>query len=153
MPEKPQNTSDVSPEDLSEKLMPRARRTLVRLAAFSCLLDTPDPRERAILHRIKAVAYAPDDISFTELMRISGLNPHTDLCNADFTGINFGDVDVAGWNFCGTCLSGSDLSRVKNLTLDQFGQPDASGVIMLSPHNFRGTKWPPYFTAIVVPNC
>lgn len=48
-----------------------------------------------------------------ELLRMAELDPAKDLTYGNFQDVDWGDHDLAGYNFEGTDLSGSDFSRAK----------------------------------------
>ncbi len=50
-----------------------------------------------------------------ELMRIADLDPRNCWRYSDLSGVEAGDADVTGWDFCGTNLTEANLSQVRNI--------------------------------------
>lgn len=87
--------------------------------------------------RIQDIIDAPTE-DFAELLKIAGLDPKKALRFADWSGADFGNADVAGWDFTGAKLNEANLSRVINIDKAFFnlnGDPN-------SPTEFVGTILP-----------
>lgn len=56
-----------------------------------------------------------DTSDVLELIEHTGLDPTYELRYADFAKADFGDANVAKWDFSGTVLRDAKLSGVKNL--------------------------------------
>lgn len=54
-----------------------------------------------------------DTDDMVELLRMAELDPAKDLTYGNFQDVDWGDHDLAGYNFEGADLSGSDFSRAK----------------------------------------
>lgn len=50
-----------------------------------------------------------------DLMKISGLDPKSDLRYSDLSETDFGEADIEGWDLIGAKLDGANLSSVKNV--------------------------------------
>lgn len=72
------------------------------------------------LRRLLAVLDAPEEMGFVALARVGGVNPAKAFRSANLRDIDFGEDDIAGFNFSGAQLDGCDLSRVKNLAKAYF---------------------------------
>lgn len=64
--------------------------------------------------KLQAVASASDGASFAELLELSGLDPAKDMRGADWSRVNFGSIDLAGFDFSDANLIGADLSDAYN---------------------------------------
>src|SRR5262249_2756008 len=49
--------------------------------------------------------YESETACFSDLVRVSGLNPSVDFRFSDLTGVDFGGSDLRGYNFVGANLS------------------------------------------------
>src|ERR1700744_458826 len=52
-----------------------------------------------------AAVYQSTSACFSDLVKLSGLNPSVDFRFADLTGVDFGGSDLRGYNFVGANLS------------------------------------------------
>lgn len=86
------------------------------------------------VNRISAVLQAHTE-SFSELVRIAGLDPACDFVGADLRGVDFRTDDLSGFDFASADLTGANLSRAGGLYPGMF-----IGAIYDST-----TRWPPKF--------
>ena len=70
---------------------------------------------------LEAIANAETD-DFAELMKVSGLDPKSDLRYYDLFESKLGEADVEGWDFTGANLDRADLSQVKNIKKAVFNE-------------------------------
>jgi len=82
--------------------------------------------EKLILHKL----IAADDASFTDLVRIAGLDPSKDFRGANLRKVDFTGCNLTGYDFTGTDMSGSDLSGA------YLGDANFTQAVT------QGTKWP-----------
>ena len=64
---------------------------------------------------------------FTELVRIAGLDPSTDLRNADLSGVDFAGCDLSGYDFSGAILANASFAGAKTESA-RFDRADLTGV-------------------------
>lgn len=71
--------------------------------------------------KARAVAGAPADSRFDDLLRIAGLDAAHDLRFADLSGVSFRDCDLRGFDFTGARLLGCDFTgaRIVGARFDQ----------------------------------
>lgn len=66
---------------------------------------------------------------FVELLKIAGLDPSKSLTYGNFEDVDWGDHDLAGYNFDGAKLSRGDFSRAKNIDKMSYVGADVDGVV------------------------
>lgn len=67
-------------------------------------------------------------LDLDEMIQV-GLDPTKDLQGANLSAVQFGDRDVAGWDFSGSNMTLADLQEVKNIEKAIFsGNTNFSGI-------------------------
>jgi hypothetical protein len=83
----------------------------------------------------EAFLNSPETATMADLLHILKLDPSNDLTFAQMSGVDFGEVDLAGYNFEGANLSYCDFSRAK---IDKMNYDGA---------DITGAKWPSGYIA------
>ena len=72
-----------------------------------------------VANRIGLVAHSPDQ-TFARLIELAALDPTADFVGADLSEVDFGDLDVDGFNFSHADLTNANLSQVRNFSRANF---------------------------------
>lgn len=77
--------------------------------------------DNIIFEQLKSIRAADDNLSFTDLVALSGLEPQIDFQFADLSGISFSSCDLERYNFRGARLIGCDFTgaRLRGACFDQ----------------------------------
>lgn len=85
---------------------------------------------------IKSILDAPEDRDFVDLLKMTGMDPATDLRYSDASGANWGALDLDGYDLTGANLTGCDFSGCK-----------VEGLIYTGA-KIDDVKWPDGFTPV-----